>query len=87
MRDTQKGSQSYMEERRGRREIVVTRRRREGIKRGETKLVISSLCVLHSPEYPERVTELGREEKGREEIEVTLGRKKRVKRGRGQSSQ
>ena len=87
MRDTQKGSQSYMEKRRGRREIEVTRRRREGIKRGETKLVISSLCVLHSPEYPERFTELGREEKGREEIEVTLGRKKRVKRGRGQSSQ
>ena len=87
VRDTQRGTQSYMEERRGRREIVVTRRRREGIKRGETKLVISSLCVLHSPEYPERVTELGREEKGREEIEVTLGRKKRVKRGRGQSSQ
>ena len=87
MRDTQKGSQSYMEKRRGRREIEVTRRRRGGIKRGETKLVISSLCVLHSPEYPERFTELGREEKGREEIEVTLGRKKRVKRGRGQSSQ
>ena len=87
MRDNQKGSQSYMEKRRGRREIEVTRRRRGGIKRGETKLVISSLCVLHSPEYPERFTELGREEKGREEIEVTLGRKKRVKRGRGQSSQ
>ena len=87
MRDTQRSSQSYMERRRGRRETEVTRRRRGGIKRGETKLVISSLCVLHSPEYPERFTELGREEKGREEIEVTLGRKKRVKRGRGQSSQ
>ena len=85
--DTQRGPQSYMEKRIGRREIEVTRRRRGGIKRGETKLVISSLCVLHSPEYPERFTELGREEKGREEIEVTLGRKKRVKRGRGQSSQ
>ena len=33
VRDTQRGSQSYMEERRGRREIEVTRRRREGIKR------------------------------------------------------
>ena len=30
--DTQRGSQSYMEKRRGRREIEVTRRRREGIK-------------------------------------------------------
>ena len=37
-RDTQRGSQSYMEKRRGRREIEVTRRRRGGIKRGESKL-------------------------------------------------
>ena len=32
--DSQRGSQSYMEKRRGRREIEVTRSRREGIKRG-----------------------------------------------------
>ena len=38
VRDTQRGSQSYMEKRRGRREIEVTRRRRGGIKRGESKL-------------------------------------------------
>ena len=38
MRDTQRGSQSYMEKRRGRREIEVTRRKRGGIKRGESKL-------------------------------------------------
>ena len=38
VRDTQKSSQSYMEKRRGRRGIEVTRRRREGIKRGESKL-------------------------------------------------
>ena len=38
VRDTQRGSQSYMEERRGRREIEVTKRRRGGIKRGESKL-------------------------------------------------
>ena len=38
-RDTQRGSQSYMEKRRGRREIEVTRRRRGGIKRGESNLV------------------------------------------------
>ena len=37
VRDTQRGSQSYME-RRGRREIEVTRRRRGGIKRDESKL-------------------------------------------------
>ena len=38
VRDTQRGSQNYMEKRRGRREIEVTRRRRGGIKRGESKL-------------------------------------------------
>ena len=38
VRDTQKGSQSYMEKRRGRKEIEVTRRRREGVIRGESNL-------------------------------------------------
>ena len=37
-RDTQRGTQSYMEKRRGRREIEVTRRRRGGINRGDIKL-------------------------------------------------
>ena len=44
VRDTQRGSQSYMEKRRGRREIEVSRRRRGGIKRGE-----SSLASNHFP--------------------------------------
>ena len=44
LRDTQRGSQSYMEKRKGRREIEVTRRRRGGIKRGE-----SSLASNHFP--------------------------------------
>ena len=39
VRDTQRGSQGYMEKRRGRREIEVTRRRRGGVKRRETDLV------------------------------------------------
>jgi len=38
VRDTQRGSQSYMEKRRGRREIEVTRMRSGGIKREESKL-------------------------------------------------
>ena len=38
VRDTQRGSQSYMRKRRGRREIEVTRRRRGEIKRGESNL-------------------------------------------------
>ena len=67
VRDTWRGSQSYMEKRRGRREIEVTRRRREGIERGERKLASNhflmcapqsgehseSFSVLHRPEHPE----------------------------------
>ena len=38
VRDTQRGSQSYMEKRRGSREIEVTRRRGGGVKRRESNL-------------------------------------------------
>ena len=38
MRYTQRGSQSYIEKRRGRKEIEVTRRRGGGVKRRETNL-------------------------------------------------
>ena len=50
VRDTQRGTQSYMEKRRRRREIVVTRTRRGGIKRGESKLVSNhfSMCSPQS---------------------------------------
>jgi len=41
VRDIQRGSQSYMEKRRGRRKIEVTRRRRGGIKRSKTYLASS----------------------------------------------
>ena len=49
VRDTQRGTQSYMEKRRGRREIEVTKRRREGIKRGESKLA-SNHFLMCSPQ-------------------------------------
>ena len=49
VRDTQRGSQSYMEKRRRRREIEVTRRRRGGIKRGESNLV-SNQFPMCSPQ-------------------------------------
>ena len=38
MRDTQRGSRSYMEKKRGKREIEVTRRKRGRIKRSESNL-------------------------------------------------
>ena len=48
MRDTQRGLQSYMEERRGRREIEVTRRRRGGIKRRERSLASNQFPMCSS---------------------------------------
>ena len=64
VRDTQRGSQSYMEKRRRRREIEVTRRRRGGIKRVDSNLASNQfpMCSPHL-EHPERFTELHREEK------------------------
>ena len=50
MRDTQRGSQSYMEKRRERRELEVTRMRLGGIRRGESKLASNHflMCVPQS---------------------------------------
>ena len=68
MGDTQRGSQSYMEKRRGRREIEVTRRRRGGIKRGESNLASNQfpMCSPQSgtPREVHRVIQR-REEGGR----------------------
>jgi len=49
VRDTQRSSQSYMEKRRGRWEIEVTRRRRGGMKRGERHLA-SNKSPMYSPQ-------------------------------------
>ena len=49
VRENQRGSQSYMEKRRGRREIEVTRRRRGRIKRGESNLA-SNQFAMCSPQ-------------------------------------
>ena len=77
VRNTQRGSQTYMEKGRGRREIEVTRRRR-GESKEERAIypVINSLCALHSLEPSERFMELNREEK-REEGDRGDQKKKR----------
>ena len=49
VRDTQRGLQNYMEKRKGRREIEVTRKRRGGIKRGESNLA-SNQFPMCSPQ-------------------------------------
>ena len=64
VRDTQRGSQSYMKKKRGRREIEMSRRK-GGLKWRETDLR-SSLFPKCSPKprCPHRFTELDWEEKG-----------------------
>ena len=45
VRDTQRGSQSYMEKRRGRKEIEVTRRNKGEIKKGEGNLASNQFPI------------------------------------------
>ena len=66
-RDTQRGSQSYMEKRRGRREIEVTRRRIGRVKRGESNLASNQFPKCSpQPRRPREIQELHREEKRQE---------------------
>ena len=73
VRDTQRGSQSYMEKRRGRRDIELTRRRRGEVKRGET-ILASNQFPKCSPQ-PGTHREIHKVEKIRRRgvVEVTWG--------------
>ena len=68
VRDTWRGTQSYMEKRRGKGEIEVTRRKRGGIKRGESKLASNHfpMCSPQSGSLRDvhRVTQRREEEGG-----------------------
>ena len=81
-RDTQGGSQSYMEKRRGRREIEVTKRRGEN-KRGVSNLA-SNQFPMFSPQSGtlREVQSFIKKRRGKKEIEVTRRRRVRVKRGK-----
>ena len=66
VRDTQRGSQSYMEKRRERREIEMTRMSRGGIKRGEGKLASNHfpMCCPQSGPLRDVHTVIQRREEG-----------------------
>ena len=72
MRDNQRGLQSYMKNRRGRKEIEVTRRKKKGDSRGERQIytVICSQSVLHSPDTHKDSQNWIGKRRGKEEIEV-----------------
>jgi len=54
VRDTQRGSQSYMKKRKGRREIEMTRSRRGGLKRGECTLNNNQFLICSPQSGPLR---------------------------------
>ena len=71
VRDTWRGTQSYMEKRRGRREIEVPRRRRGGIKRRESKLASNHFPMCSPVWIPQRCSQSYTEKRrGRKETEV-----------------
>ena len=72
VRDNQRGSPSYMKNRRGRKGIEVSRRRKRGDSRGERQIyaVLCSLSVLHSPDAHKDSQNWIGKRKGKEEIEV-----------------
>ena len=72
VRDTQRCLQSYMEKRRGRKEIEVTRWRRGGIKRGESNLDSNQIPVCSpQPGTPRGSWSYTEKRRERKEIEVT----------------
>ena len=72
MRDNQRGSQSYMKNRRGRKGTEVSRRRKGGDSRGERQnyAVICSQSVLRSLDTPKDSQNWIGKRRGKEEIEV-----------------
>ena len=72
MRDTQRGSQSYMKKRRGRREMEMSRRRKRGDSRGEREIyaVVCSQSVFRSPDTHKDSQNWIVKRRGKEEIEV-----------------
>ena len=89
VRDTQRGSQSYMEKRRGRREIEVTRRRRGGIKRGESKLASKNfpMCSPQSGSLRDFHGSYIEKRRRKKETEVARGDKGGNQKERDRSSQ
>ena len=81
VRDNQRASQSHMKKRRGRREIEVTRRRRGGNKRGESKLASNHFPMCSPQSGPLRgVHGVTEKKRGRKETEVARGRNGGIKR-------
>ena len=72
IRDTQRGSQSYLKKRRGRREIKMSRRRKGGTQEERDRSTqLSVLKVFSVAQIPTKISQnwIGKR-RGKEEIEV-----------------
>ena len=87
LRDTQRGSQSYMEKRRERREIEVTRRRRKGNKREERKPASNHFPMCSPQSGPLRDVHGVIQRRGRKETDVARRIKEGNEKERDRSSQ
>ena len=80
MRDTGRGTQSYIEKRKGRREIEVTRRRRGGIKGGVSKLASNHFPMCSPKPGPLRDIHGVTQRRGRKETDMARRMKGGIKR-------
>ena len=80
VRDTHRGSQSYMEKRKGRREIEVARRRRREIKRGKSSLASNQFIMCSPQSGPLRKVHQVTQRRGKKETELARRRKGGIKR-------
>ena len=81
VRATQRGSQSFMQKRRGRREIEVTRRRRGGNKRGESKLASNHFPMCSPQSGPLREVHAVTQKRGGRRRQREPGQEKRESKG------
>ena len=71
MRDTQRGSQSYLKQRRGRREIEMSRKRKMGTQEERDRsMQLSVPKVFSIARIPTKIHRLFGKRRGKEEIEV-----------------
>ena len=71
MMDTQRGSQSYMKKRRGRKEIEMSRRRKRGTQEERDRSTQLSVPKVFSVAHtPTEIHRIGFRRRGKEEIEV-----------------
>ena len=83
MKDNERGSQSYMKKRRGRRDIEMSRSRKRGTQEERDRSTqLSVPRVFSVAQTPTKIHRIGLGREGERRKQVFSGRKRRVKSGR-----